>query len=68
MAQQGGLAGAGRADQRDHLTGRDGQFEVDQCGFTRKGLVQMIDLDSCVHGLLCLVEQPSVAVFEFNRL
>ena len=30
-------------------------FEVDQRGFLRKGLVQVIDMDSVSHGLLCLV-------------
>jgi hypothetical protein len=55
VAQQRGLAGTGCTDQGDHLAAGDGEFEVDQRGFLRKGLVQAIDMDSGSHGLLCLV-------------
>jgi hypothetical protein len=68
VTQQGGLAGARRADQRNHLTVANGELEVDQRGFLREGLVQMVDMDSCVHGHLCQVEQPSLAALKFNPI
>ena len=45
--QQGGLAGAARADQSDHLAGEDFQIDVDQSVNSRRALAegfrQMLD-------------------------